>query len=227
MRFLTPSAFLFALLMLTFPWLEIRCDGESMVKQTGFQTMTGHYTLHNKLKYLREHPEIFEEPRDRLKPEPGKAGREGGGRQNGPVADAPKFDSEQAVDSAWLVVIWAGLVFLGGSLGVVLSRGLLRALLLGALASAALVCLLSQAFVLQFPAFRGKEKPGKQFMPPEDRARFGVEFNLKFGFWLAAAGTAMVLPTALAEMVLSKQRRNSGEGNRDSSGTGHALRGTS
>jgi hypothetical protein len=135
MRFVTPSSFVLALAMMFLPWVDIRCDLPGMgtvtvATQKGFETITG-------------------------KVDQGELPGQGMGGKQAPGAKEKKLDK---VDSAVLVIAWAGLAAAGVVLGLVLPPSGARKALLGLCAVAAVACLVAQAFVLKFPITKEVDK---------------------------------------------------------------------
>jgi len=190
MRFLSPSLMLLSLIALPLPFLEVSCAGHKFITQNGIQTITGEHTVATDMEQQMG----------------GKAGA-GGANQGGP----PMMQKGKKVDSAFLVIVWAGLLVVGALLGFLLPAGPSRGPLLGLLAAAAAACLLAQGFVLKFPLAKEADKANAELKAapqgmqgfPGGGANVGMpnlSLETKFGpgFWLGVALPLVALAAAFA-----------------------------
>jgi hypothetical protein len=217
MRFVTPSALLFGLVMLVLPWLEVRCDAGppvgslTIIQQNGIQTMTGQYSLGSRFSELE---------------------KKAGGGNAGPGAG-----KRDKVDPAPFVIGWAALAGLGFVLGLVVPLGSSRTLLLGACSLAAVACLIVQGFVVKFPAARDVEKDKAEKKDLGPALQLGPKLNnpgglqpnipggpqpnipqpelktiLQFGFWLALAATVAACAGVVVEASVGKKPSRAADG---------------
>jgi hypothetical protein len=216
MRFITPSALLFALVMLVLPWIEIRCDAGpplgsiTVIEQNGIQTMTGQYSLGSSAK--------------------GKA----------------NVNPSDKLDPALFVIGWAVLAALGVIIGLVVPMGASRTFLLGVCSLAAVACLVVQGFVVKFPVVLRMEKDKAEKKDLGPALQLGPNLNnmgglqpnipgglkpnipqpeakavLVLGFWLALAATAAACAGVVVEASVGKKPSRAaggGEGAEDEGG---------
>src|SRR5438093_561399 len=126
MRFFSPSILLLSLIVLPLPWIDLRWENKTLLRQHGFHTMLGTF----KTAFDRALMEDADE-----------------------IGNTPRVTRKQ-FDRAFLAIGWLGLVTGGAVLGFVLRPSVRRSVLVALFAGLASVCLIAQAFVAEFPLVR-------------------------------------------------------------------------